>query len=181
MLYRWDSSYPLGKALAKLSAGTVVGKLRSYALARGLYDRATFSRTVTTVRFETQTDRLCLVSPVLAFFITTKPYCVSRCWSGEGISRLSRTSAAESSALSAQRTCLWPAVCWTSSTRLREGACPAWETTAVSTRWRQGRWPGLGRLQQRPFQQSAMQHVSSAGSEKQTECVRAIAVSKILE
>lgn len=142
MLYRWDSSYPLGKALAKLPAGTVVGKLRSYALARGLHERATFSRTVTTVRFEMQTDRLCLVSPVLAIFIMTKPYRVSCCWSGEGILRLSRTSAAESSALSAQSTCLWPAVCWTSSTRLREGACPAWETTAVSTRWRAGLMAG---------------------------------------
>ncbi len=56
-LYRWDASFPLGHALAKLSSGTVRVKLRTYARLHGLYARATFRSTVLTVHFDTQTDR----------------------------------------------------------------------------------------------------------------------------
>ena len=56
-LYRWDSSFPLGKPLAKLSAGTVVEKLRSYASIHGLYDHTTFCSTVTSVSFSAPADR----------------------------------------------------------------------------------------------------------------------------
>lgn len=57
-LYRWDSSFPLGKPLAKLSAGTVVHKLRSYARIHSLYDHTTFCSAVTSISFHPQTDRL---------------------------------------------------------------------------------------------------------------------------
>ena len=56
-LYRWDSSFPLGKPLEKLSAGTVVHKLRSYARIHSLYDHTTFCSAVTSVSFCPQTDR----------------------------------------------------------------------------------------------------------------------------
>ncbi|KAK9827287.1 hypothetical protein WJX81_000437 [Elliptochloris bilobata] len=56
-LYRWDSSFPLGEPLAKLSAGAVIDKLRSYAHTHGLHERTAFSSTVTTVTFSAQADR----------------------------------------------------------------------------------------------------------------------------
>ena len=55
--YRWDTSFPLGHPLAKLSSGTVRYKLRAYARLHGLYACATFWSTVTTVRFDARTDR----------------------------------------------------------------------------------------------------------------------------
>ena len=67
-LYRWDASFPLGHALAKLSSGTVRDKLRAYARVHGLYASATFRSTVLTVHFDIQTDRS---APVLASTVCT--------------------------------------------------------------------------------------------------------------